>query len=648
MRRLSGLGIAPEAYERFAAGGHQFLAEDYIAGPTLREECVKRVPALSPDPDPGALADYAAWVQRICASVEHAVDLMHSRGVIFNDLHVNNIIVRPGDSVAFIDFEAAGDAREKRRLTVGAPGFVAPADREGFAADSYSLACLRLSLFIPLTTLLTLDPTRAAQLGAAIASVYPVPESFLAEAVAEITRGAPAPPRDAASVASEFAEAASSQATIGQATATRQAAGIPRQGHSGEGPVSLEDPADGAVTPAWSRLSADLIASIRASATPERTDRLFPGDIGQFRTPGGGLGLAYGAAGVLYALDEAAGVRVPAYEEWLLRRVKRPPERMPLGCWDGLSGIAWALGRLGHRDEAVRLAEICLAEKWEKLSHTLFGGIAGFGLAMLGVAEAAAEPSLASAGLRAAEIVADAVLRADESRTFVSPAGAPGNDSGSPDAERAGLMRGSAGKALLCVAAYEKTADPAFLDAAVTAIRADLRRCVPDAHGGLQVNEGWRIMPYLADGSAGIGLVIDRLLAHRADPELAVAASQIEVAASFVFYAYSGLFAGRAGLLCFLAGRNASSRRVRDHVTRLAWHAFPCASGIAFPGDQLLRLSMDLGTGSAGVLLGLASALAPGGAGVPFLARPQSLPDGNQQHQTPVQGVGYNRELVRR
>jgi hypothetical protein len=35
---------------------------------------------------------------------------------------------------------------------------------------------------------------------------------------------------------------------------------------------------------------------------------------------------------------------------------------------------------------------------------------------------------------------------------------------------------------------------------------------------------------------------------------------------------------------------------------------------------------MDLGTGTAGVLLGTAAALAPHGAVLPFFARPASLP----------------------
>ena len=60
-----------------------------------------------------------------------------------------------------------------------------------------------------------------------------------------------------------------------------------------------------------------MVRAILASATPEREDRLFPGDVAQFGD-GGGLGLAHGAAGVLYALAETGAERYEAGEEWLL------------------------------------------------------------------------------------------------------------------------------------------------------------------------------------------------------------------------------------------------------------------------------------------------------------------------------------------
>jgi tRNA A-37 threonylcarbamoyl transferase component Bud32 len=591
--RLSGLGIAPEVRGFFQVGEHDFLAEEFVPGRTLNSFFVERYPLDGPAPDPEATKAYAAWALRICGEVERAAAAMHERGVVFNDVHMFNIIVRPDGTVAFIDFEAASDINEGRIRTVGNPGFVAPRDRAGFDVDAYSLACLRLAMFMPLTMLFALDRDKAAQLAAVIATLFPVPEKFLDEAVREITRGAARPARHVTGSA-------------------------PAPGEAGDAS------ADDAGGRRWDRLATDMVGAIRASATPDRADRLFPGDIDQFRVPGGGLGLAHGAAGVLYALSEATAVRVPEYEEWLVTRAADPPQGAHLGLYDGLAGVAYTLARLGHLDAAVRAARGCLSENWGRLGHGLYGGLSGFALAMISVGDHAGEPWLADAGMRAAETVAAPYLAAGR--------GAVGQRAAARTGGAVGLLRGASGKALLFIRLYERTGDPAYLNAAEAAIDDDLHRCVTDGKGALQVDDGWRTLPYLAGGSVGIGMVIDQFTAHKQHEEFADVARAIRLAASSGLYAQAGLFNGRAGMIAYLAGtrdergQEAGRRVAGDHVDRLAWHAVRYEGGLAFPGDMLLRLSMDLGTGAAGVLLGTAAALAPCGAALPFFAQPARLP----------------------
>ncbi|MEU9830573.1 hypothetical protein AB0D67_03430 [Streptosporangium sp. NPDC048047] len=70
-----------------------------------------------------------------------------------------------------------------------------------------------------------------------------------------------------------------------------------------------------------------------------------------------------------------------------------------------------------------------------------------------------------------------------------------------------------------------------------------------------------------------------------------------------------------------------------EQIRGLGWHALSYGDGLAFPGDQLLRLSMDFATGTAGVLFAMSSALGdrrvllpfvepPGGAGALSMALP--------------------------
>ncbi len=74
---------------------------------------------------------------------------------------------------------------------------------------------------------------------------------------------------------------------------------------------------------------------------------------------------------------------------------------------------------------------------------------------------------------------------------------------------------------------YERFREPALLDLAHTALRQDLRRCVLRDDGTTDVDEGWRTMPYLADGSVGVGMVLTDYLAHREDESFESAAEAI-------------------------------------------------------------------------------------------------------------------------
>ncbi len=266
LRQLSGLGVAPGVRGYFEAGDHHFLVQDHIDGMPLNSLYARRHPLLTAAPDPREIAEYTSWALRICAAVERAVEAVHQRGVVINDLHMFNIMVRPDDSVILIDFEAAARIEEGMRPTLGNPGFVAPRDRTGFDIDRYSLGCVKLAMFMPLTTLFPLEAGKAAHIAEVIAEYFPVAPDFLDAAVRDITGP---PPRTA----------------DGPAGSRAAGSAMP------PGTQLTPDPAG------WELARRSLVTAIQASATPSRDDRLFPGDIEQFTTPGGGLCVANGAAG---------------------------------------------------------------------------------------------------------------------------------------------------------------------------------------------------------------------------------------------------------------------------------------------------------------------------------------------------------------
>ncbi|MEU0188734.1 class III lanthionine synthetase LanKC [Streptomyces afghaniensis] len=578
LQRLAGVDAVPAVLDYFTVGDHHFLAQELVEGQPLSKFFGLKYPETGPRADPVEIADYTEWAMGVCRAAEHAVASVHARGIVFGDLHPYNILVADDGRVGLIDFEVAAPADSGAARMLGHPAYAAPRDREGFAADTYALACIKLAVFLPLTALLRLDLHKAAELADEIAARFPVPRDFLDSAVREI---------------------------VG---ADRQPDVHDRlRGRAGRPPRPRADHRD------WPSVRDSLAGAILASATPGRDDRLFPGDIAQFST--GALNLAHGAAGVLYALDVTGAGRYPPYEQWLLERATRQEQRARLGFYDGLHGVAYALGHLGHHDAARRILDRCMGEKWQRLGTDLYSGLAGVGLNLLHFAGTTGDSVLRVAALDVAGTVAERL----GSETDVPELSGGRNP-------RAGLMHGSSGPALLFVRCYEATGDDVFLDLAATALGQDLRRCVTRDDGALHVNEGWRSLPYLAEGSAGVAVVLDLLRRHRDDDRLQTAAAGALISSSSQFYVQSGLFNGRAGIISHLAAVSPEPTPSQDplvaaQIDALSWHALEYQGHLAFPGEQLLRLSMDLATGSAGVLLALGSALHPEPVHLPFLGR---------------------------
>jgi serine/threonine protein kinase len=561
LTRLAGLPCVPALLGQHVVWEHHFVAEEYVEGQTLLSEVLARYPLVHAEPTAEQLAEYQNWATDILSKVERAIAAVHARGLRFGDLHPGNVMVRPDGEVTLVDFELAADAAHSGKPALGAPGFAAPAGISGLDVDRYALECLRLFLFMPLTELLVLEPAKARTLHEAARSRF---------------RSAP------------------SLGPFLRAKAHRkpdEAAAL----FSGE----LD----------WPALRDSLVAGIHATATPDRTDRLFPGDPAQFAT--GGISLGSGAAGVLFALH-LVGETVPdEYVDWLIRAAGRPSSprqpAIPGGLYDGLSGVALVLDLLGRHDEARECLDRVLARNDLPLAD-LFSGRTGMAVNLLRFARRTGEERLREAAIQVGDELA-ALVHADVSAGPRPPA-------------RVGLMHGATGCALLFVRLFEDTGRVAYLDLAGSALRQDLAQCVQLPNGGLYLRRGLKnLPPYLEDGTGGIALVLREYLRYREDAELSAAVESVLRACPAVFVLQPGLHQGRAGLIALLSllGTPADRGAVMDHVRTLGWHALFHQGHLVFPGAGLRRVSMDLATGSAGILLALQAAFTGAGCVVPCL-----------------------------
>ncbi|MEV4020351.1 class III lanthionine synthetase LanKC [Nonomuraea angiospora] len=555
LTRLRGLACVPQVIDCLQVWEHWFLVTNHVDGAPLLNQIIHRYPLVHANPSDADIEAYTAWVEGIVGKLREVVAAIHGRGLAVGDLHPSNVIVTSQDDVVLVDFENAYDIAGGRRPGLGAQGFAASHELSPAEADLEGVERIQLMALLPVVPVVALDRDKTVTL------------QNVADDQLHPSTSRPPP----------------SSRPSGPRMGKDRCAEI----FNGLGET-------------WTTARDSLIAGITAAATLERADRLFPGDPLQFTF--GGASLAYGAAGVLLAMARAGALIEPDHLAWLQAAAFDGHGCRGLGLYDGSYGAAYALHLAGAREAALELVD---RATWGPIPQAcgLFGGRAGVALALLHFGRVAGEPRWEAAGHRLGDGLKNAVLGGAELR----------------DA-RPGLLHGASGPALVFLRLHEMTGEQDYLRAARLALGSDLRTGALMADGAYHIAVGTRYLAYLDGGSAGVGLVLLRYLAAKDDPEFRVILDGIVQACQIPFVMQPGLFQGRAGMIALLGALSADLREEAvAQARRLAWHAVSYRGGIAFPGRGLHRLSFDLGTGSAGVLLMLGGVMGGGGVPLPFL-----------------------------
>lgn len=581
LQQLSGLPWIPKLIDYRKGYEHWFLVREEIDGTPLSLWTATHNPLLGAATD---IAQYTANALSVLAEVERGVAAMHERGLAYRDLHPGNILIRPDGTLVFIDMEAARPLTDDEPQTMGAPGYLAPTEFRGASVDQYALGVLALDLFVPMTGLLRWSPDKAAEILELVQRHFPVPPDY-ADRVHRLLAGpdgaaSPAPPGDAG-----FA------GFVGVS--------VPREGWAGAVPAPV--------------LAERLTRGLLSTATPDRADRLYPGDASQIWDPAGGLSFFHGAAGVLWALASSGRVVPASHAEWFRAAVDRTQwERCGLG--DGAAGVALAQYAMGETERAERTISRAVELGRDTTSGRLADGLSGLGLVLLELATTYPAASNAERWIQEAGHLVPAVARwaPDQRDLRWGP----------------GLLGGTTGPALFFLRLHAATGRAGLLDLAERAVRADLAGWGwnPQETGSVALPSALSRTPHLA-GAAGTALVLQELLRHRPDAELAAALAALRAAFTEPFSAEAGLLYGRAGLILALDALGAEREVIDTHIRDLRMHSVLRDDELLIAGRYSLRASTDLATGAAGVLLALDTA-----AGVATPARLPFLPPPQESH----------------
>lgn len=225
------------------------------------------------------------------------------------------------------------------------------------------------------------------------------------------------------------------------------------------------------------------------------------------------------------------------------------------------------------------------------------GGLAGIGLALL---SAAPSPEREPLVCRVADRLVAFAMRSDDATRL-----------------RPGLASGPTGLALFLAMHGRRSGDERSTAAAVRLIEIDVDRLERSDDGEIQIAHEGRLVPFLATGSAGVGIALLQLRRATGDDAHLAAIPGIVEAASPRLTAHAGLLNGRAGLMHFLVDaveygvpavdRDEILDRLLKHRRDLRLHRLEVDTGTAYPDARLRTVDDGFGHGGAGVLSALAA-----------------------------------------
>ncbi|MFF4653552.1 class III lanthionine synthetase LanKC [Streptomyces sp. NPDC001380] len=559
---LHGLapGLAPEPLAHFSAWEHDFLVTEFIDGRAMNKWMAANNPLIRAGATEHDVADYFERCQRLIDGVEQALDRLHACGYLFVDVSPGNVLV-DDDTIRLVDFEVA--QRPGTGFSpMGTPGYSPPRGLIGddpSVYDDYGVSALAQLLVGPFHHVVRRNPDVLDHLRHGIDQIGRVPERLWRRA-------------------------------------TRY--------HAPDGKARLPGPEDVAADPlvhlAALRLSvADALVAMADVGHPER---MFPTVADGYRT--NTLCVAYGAAGVAHSLRRAGRPLPDGMLERLRREALDKAGDLAPGLYVGAAGIARVLADQGLVDEARDILAIADRHPLVAESATVSGGAAGLALGHLALYGATRDEHHVERALALARALPD-----DEG--LVARLGRD---------DATGLAHGRCGVALMLHQLAAVCGDQALLKRGLRLLHTELDREAAPEEAGMTFPVSAvdsRAMPYLYCGSAGMLHVASRYLAVTGDERLAGAVPRLLPVMDVAYTVMPGLFQGLSGLGFALVDHAAvtGSEESRAAAVRTARKLFgfavPHATGVRMPGDQLLRCSADLWSGSAGVLLFLTELLSP-------------------------------------
>lgn len=602
LRRLMQLEATPNPIDLFTEWKHRFLVIEKKPGTPLTRYRAQDRNSLVPFYAPYAnTTQFLNTFSLLAHTLIRIVREGHELGILFSDLSPSNILVDDDPyCLSVIDFESSIDINDDSQVIKqyssawSTPGFATKDRSESQSVtardDFYALGMTLFSTILPSVPLFQHESSAYDRILSGIESATGLPK----EVRGTIDALCDGNPDDA------LCQLESLDSTRPPSVFAPQP--LPRDKEEMDARLNQE--------------VSEIATFVRSTLTPERSDRITPSNPQAFQT--NPVSVGYGSAGValfLHAatrgeqgtcLDEAhdssvekARSSVDSVLDWTIATATSTSE-LPPGLYTGSSGIAVVLLELGRRSDAFALLARATSSALRFDDPGLFHGAAGYGLACLRFHHVTGEPSALASAVEAADHLLAVSEECTEGRYW---------SANGPESAHLGLGHGASGIGLFLLHLGKATGSVRYTDAARAAVRFDLSSAKVDGDR-LQIGDtpgSTTMRPYWLQGAAGLGSVLVRFGEVLGEEQYIDAARRTARGAFCRFSVGPWQFEGLSGIgelmidLYRATGDVEHLERAYEIGDSVLRYGVGRPTGRAYPGQYLVRLSNDFGTGAAGV-----------------------------------------------
>ncbi|RME98187.1 MAG: hypothetical protein D6773_14795 [Alphaproteobacteria bacterium] len=585
LTKLGPLGVTARFVDLFQEWEHLFLVQERINADSLWGYSI----GFSHGSSDIRPAYVVRRLRNAVKKIAIALKTVHDNGVVLRDLNRNNVMVtRDTEEVRFIDLEFAYELDRDDPVVPGyTEGYASPEqlanEKPHPGEDVYSLGALIVDMVA-----FTAPGLQLNRKGILDAFEMTLADYHLPTQLRRVADGLLEPDREKRWDLDRLLREIDT-VPLPEADVPVVAVGVR--------PPPRPAPSAALVTEI-DRVLHGMSRFIKSHTTLERDDRLWPGGADIFNT--NPLQLQYGAAGTAIFLGRVDGEVGAPCLDWIVDHLDT--KRTPPSLFGGLSGIAVSLLELGREEAARHALDAASASPLRLERAELYSGAAGWGLANLHFHQRLGGGAYLDRALEAGQYLLDSQrFRAEGGYWELENAGIP-----------LGFGHGQSGVATFLIYLDALAPGQGFLEAAIAAIDFEIehRQQLDDEvlwYPHVDAPSNAPKSPHMRHGSSGVGTAVLRGWAATGEERLrrfadvcALTISNRQTNKLWFDYGLAGY--GEYMLdMHYFTGDELYLNNAYYLAEAILPFRIEREDGVAFPSEDLMRISTDFSSGMAGI-----------------------------------------------